>query len=148
MFDNRSISAARRGKTIEVIFKGRISDLAYNFLRVLNDKGRLAYLASICVAFGLLIKEKHGEVDVDVYVTRPLDDEQLRILSERIGEAIERKAVVIAHVDESMIGGVKIRIGDSLVDGSISTQLRRLRGKIIDNGREWIRKNPEQLMSV
>ena len=143
---NRAISAAARTRSIEAIFSGRVSDLTYRFLQVLNDKGRLGVLTTIHAAYVRLLKEKRGEVDVLVTSAQPLSDSQLQTVGQKVSAAIDGKAIVSANVDESIIGGLKLRIGDKQIDGSVATQLQNIKRDIIARGRESIRSNAATLM--
>lgn len=146
MFESPAIQAERRRASIASIFKGRLSDLVYRFLQVLNQKSRLGQLPVIRVAFDQRLKAERGEVDVDVYAAAPLTDAQVAAVAEQLGASLGRKAVVTVRVDETMIGGLKLRIGDRLIDGSVATQLSKLKRKMIARGREAVRSNPGGLL--
>lgn len=138
-FASPSIHAAKRAKSLQAIFEGRLSDLTYRFLQVVNRKGRLDQLGRIRVAYEQLLMDKRGQVEVDLYTAGEMPADRLRAVEQRIGEAIGREAIVHARVDPSLIGGMKLRIGDKLIDGSIATRLASLRRQLIDRGREAIR---------
>ncbi len=140
LFELPSVPAARRAQSLANIFKGRVSDLTYRFLGVLNDRGRLGHLASIAMAFGQRVKDHHGEVDVYVVTARELTDEQRRDVGRRISQAIDRQAILHARVAPGIIGGLTLRIGDRQIDGSIASQLRRIKKQLIDRGREAARQ--------
>ena len=139
LFAHRGIAADRRSETLEKIFKGRVHQTTYHFLGVLNAKGRLGYFSAIQASFERILKEARGEVDVDVYSAAPLNSEQARSVSQRIGAAIGKTAVVKPHVDPDLIGGLKIRIGDRLIDASVASQLRRMRRDILRRGADAAR---------
>jgi F-type H+-transporting ATPase subunit delta len=115
LFELRSITRGRRATSLREIFRGRISDLTYRFLGVLNDKGRLGHLDLIAYAFAQILKEEQGEVDVSVVSARELSGEQQQRIADRIGQAIGRTALVHARVDPSIIGGLTLRIGDKQI---------------------------------
>lgn len=146
LFRNRSISAARRAHSIERMFKGRISELTYNFVQVVNDKGRLALLPAMAAAFGQLLKVQRGEVDVEVISARPLSAEQISAVSQQIAGAVGGKPVVTSRVDESIIGGLKLKVGSKLIDGSVATRLQRVKRDLIARGRESARANAHALL--
>ena len=72
--------------------------------------------------------------DVDVYTALAIDDKALRRIGQRIREVIEKEPVLHAFVDESMLGGLTLRIGDQLMDGSVATRLRRLKQNLLTTG--------------
>jgi F-type H+-transporting ATPase subunit delta len=65
----------------------------------------------------------------------PLGDEESKAISRRLGEIVERKVVIDAHVDASIIGGFIARIGDKLIDGSIHQKLETLKKSLVEVGR-------------
>jgi F-type H+-transporting ATPase subunit delta len=124
------IGAGNRGTSIDHIFAGRISDLTLRFLKVLNRKGRLAALPQIVTSLDALTQEKLGRVEVDVFTAEPLEESAKATLREKLGRSLQKEVILHPYLDSAMIGGVKLRIGDQLLDGSIATQLRNLREKV------------------
>jgi F-type H+-transporting ATPase subunit delta len=146
LFAHLTIDAGRRAATIEKIFGGRLSRRTLNFLLLLNRKGRLSNLRAIVAAFDRMAKEKRGEIDVEVYTARPLGPGQMDAVVARISAAIGKKAIVHPHVDGSLIGGLKVRIGDRLMDASVAAQLRRMARRLEENGHERVRSNAARLL--
>jgi len=146
LLTNPAINADRRRQSIASIFQGRVSDLTYRFLQVVNEKRRLAELPGIARAYDQIVKAERGEIDVDVYAASELDDKQVKRIGQRIGELVGRTAIVHPHVNESMIGGLKVRVGDRLIDASVATQLQNLKRRMLARGREIARTNAAQIM--
>jgi F-type H+-transporting ATPase subunit delta len=140
------IDRAGRGETLRTIFRDRISDLALRFLLVLNDKGRLGHLEPINAALDQLVQEAHGRVEVDVYTVAPLGDDQLTFIRKRIEEALGKEPVLHPYTDETMLGGLKLRIGDQLIDGSVATRLRRMRQNLMSQGASAVRERFGQII--
>lgn len=128
------IDVKRREESLRQIFSDRITDLTLRFLLVLNEKGRIGALPEIADAYDMLVQDLYGRVEVDIYTARPIPDEQLDVMRNRVRDAIGREPVLYPYVDRSMIGGVKLRIGDQLIDGSVATRLRRLKQGLVDSG--------------
>ena len=132
---SRVLSAADRSGCIERVFSGQVSDLSYRFLQVVNNKDRLADLAGIIRAFGRLVDQKRGLVDVDAYVASEMDESQARRVAVELGMVLGGEVVLQQHVDTRLIGGLKLRVGDRLIDASVATQLRRMKEKMLAAGR-------------
>ncbi|QNN23435.1 ATP synthase F1 subunit delta [Planctomycetales bacterium ZRK34] len=145
-FAHRTIAVDRRAASIDAIFSGRISDLTRRFLQVLNHNGRLGALRSIVAAFDQLLKTHRGEIDVEVHTARPLDAGQLDSVAKRIGEALGKTAVIKPRVDESLIGGLRIRLGDRLIDASVRSQLQSIKQQLAQRGNELIRSHAANLL--
>ena len=129
------IDPKRRGASLRTTFEGRVSALLLNFLLVLNRKGRLAELLSIEQAYDGLLAEAFGRIEVDVYTTSGrVDAATATVLQEQLRKALGKDPVLHHYADPRMIGGVKLRIGDQLVDGSVAAQLRRMRQSLIQRG--------------
>lgn len=137
----RMLAAHERTAMIERMFKGNVSDLLYRFLQVVNHKGRLTSLPGIVQAFSDLMTEQRGLVEVDAYVATRLDDRQAREVAASLGQHLKREVVLQQYVDPDLIGGIKLRVGDRVIDGSVATQLRLLRQRMIAAGREKARQN-------
>jgi F-type H+-transporting ATPase subunit delta len=125
---------------------GGFRDLTADFLLVLNGKGRLAHLPAIAAAFDALVQEHFGRVEVDVYTAGPIRADELRAIKERFGRVIGKEAIIHPYTDGSMLGGVKIRIGDHLIDGSVATQLRRMREQLSTSGSARLRARAQDLL--
>lgn len=129
-----SISSSDRAKALEKIFKGRVSDLTYKFLQVLNEKGRIGQLSSISAAFDQESQEKFGRVEVDVYTVEPVGPDLLRTMKDRLGRVMGKDVVLHPYTDPHMIGGVKFQVGDQLIDASVATHLRKLKDQLENEG--------------
>jgi F-type H+-transporting ATPase subunit delta len=139
LIDSRVLRAESLASAIQSIFEGKVSDTLYRFLQVLNRKGRIANLPGVIVEYKRLYEEKHGVVEVEAFVANRLDDSQASQVAAGVGKAIGRNVILKQHVDPSLIGGLKLRVGDRLIDGSAATQLKILRQRIVQEGREKAR---------
>lgn len=134
-----------RGASLEHIFKGRVNHLLLQLLIVLNRKERLARLAAVAAAYDQLVQEKFGRVEVDVYTPAPLEGDQLERLALRLKTAIGRDPVLHPYTDPTMIGGLRLRIGDQMIDASVATRLRKLRERLATHGVAEVRGRAEQM---
>lgn len=139
------ISAAERRGSIERLFKGRINDVLYRFLHILNRKGRLGEFPGVARAFKVLHDEKRGIIAVDAYVAAPLDDAARARVADGIGSALGKTVQLQQHVDDTLIGGLKVRVGDQLIDATVATQLRLIREKLTAVGRDKARAAVAQM---
>ena len=142
-FSSPVIDATKRGKALSAIFANNVTELTHHFLLVLNLKGRLNHFESIASAFDALVQEAFGRVEVDVYTPTPVDTESINIIKTRITEMLGKEPVLHPYIDSSMLGGIKLRIGDQLIDGSVQTRLRRLSETIKTQGGTAIRERFE-----
>ncbi|QQE10874.1 ATP synthase F1 subunit delta [Planctomycetota bacterium] len=138
---NLAISKREKAGFIQRVFQGRFSDTLYKFLQVVNEKDRLVSLAGIVVAYDEMLRDRKNVVRVDAWVARELDAVEIAAVSQSIGESLGGKTVELEQqVDESLIGGLKIKVGDKLIDASVSSQLKLMQQRLIEIGREKARE--------
>ncbi len=134
-FHSPIIDPKRRAVALRKIFTGRASDTLLNFMLVLNAKGRLDELMHIEEAYDALEQAAFGRVEVDVYtVSGQLDAVAEESIRAQLKTALGKDPVLHTYADPAMIGGLKLRIGDQLIDGSIDAQLRRVRSTLLARG--------------
>jgi F-type H+-transporting ATPase subunit delta len=125
-----SMGRTARTAAVERIFRNRTSPLVMNFIGVLDENGRLAHLAEIAAAYGDLLDEQLGNVEVELTVAQALSDADLERVRGQIGSALNKHAVVHQHVDDSIIGGMVLRVQDRLIDASVRYQLQAIKEKL------------------
>lgn len=133
------LSARDRSTSLRSIFEGKISNRTLTFLLVLNDKDRLARLPSLVQAFHEKAQEAFGRLEIDVHTAGPISSADLSTIRDRLAAALNKEVVAHHRNDPAMIGGLKLRFGDRLVDGSIATRLRRFRDQLGEDGAARIR---------
>jgi F-type H+-transporting ATPase subunit delta len=131
-----SVGDAERSGAIERILKGRVSQLAWNLIGVLSRKDKLSMLPAIAEAYDKLLEARRGDVEVDVTVAHRLSPEDLELVRTRVSSALGKNAVVQQHVDESIIGGIRLRVGDREIDASVKQQLTALRQRLLASRRK------------
>ena len=69
-----------------------------------------------------------------------MNEASVNQVAEAVGQVMGKQAVVHQYVDPTLIGGLKLRIADQLIDGSVATQLRLIRENMITTGRDHVRR--------
>jgi F-type H+-transporting ATPase subunit delta len=105
----------------------KLSPVTVNFLRLLVDRQRGADLPAIARAYRALVDQQAGRLRATVTAARPLSDGELERLREVIGQMTGRSIVLESKTDPALIGGVVTQVGATLLDGSLRTQLERMR---------------------
>lgn len=132
MLSDPAIGMTTRAGLVEKAFGGgRASATMANFLGLLNSKGRIGLLREIIAAYGELMESQLGNVEVDVTVAQQLSSEQLEQVRLRVSKALGRNAVVQQRVDDSIIGGLVLRVEDKLIDASVRHQLESLHRQML-----------------
>ena len=131
---NPAVGHNDRQRVIENVFKGQASELVYNLIRVANAKGRAGVLDEIAATYSKLLDEQLGNIDVQVTTARDLDGGQEDAIRQRISQVLGKNPILHKHVDESIIGGVVVRVGDKVMDASVKTQLKSMRERLLASG--------------
>jgi F-type H+-transporting ATPase subunit delta len=94
-----------------------------NFLRLLVANDRLALLPHIHLQFEALKNAREGVVDADIASAFPLENQQLSVLLTGLEQRFKRKIHPRVTIDPELIGGVRIAVGDEVIDGSVRGKL-------------------------
>ena len=108
------------------VLSGRLTGEAENFVRVLAQNGRLELLPEIRAQFDALRNEREGVVEAEVVTAFELDPAQLADLVQRLEKKTGRKVKAKVTLDKELIGGIKVVLGDKVIDGSARAQLATL----------------------
>ena len=142
------IDTARRALGLKTIFADRVTDLVLRFLLVLNNNGRISRIETIHAAFDELVQEAWGRIEVDVWTATPLDSAGTDMLSSRLHKILHKEPVLHTWMDPTLIGGIRIRIGDSLIDGSVAARLKQFEKSLRTQGNHTISAGPDKFMTV
>lgn len=125
-----TVNSEDKLRFIENVFKGKISEITYNFLCLLTDKKRVQYLPSIADNFKIRFYEMKNIVEVKVTTSTPLND----ILREKLKlklESVYKKTIVIKEtINPEILGGIIINYGNTMLDGSVKTRLDSMQKQI------------------
>ncbi len=115
-------------KTImkELIVKLGCSELVGNFLMLLVDKNRVAFLGQIVRAYEKLADEFSGVIRPMIRSAFPLDESQVAGIQQALETRSGKKVIPQVSVDETLLGGIVTQIGDIAYDSSVKTQLKRI----------------------
>jgi F-type H+-transporting ATPase subunit delta len=101
-----------------------------NLLPLIVRRRRVAMLPQIAAEFRRLYNQKVGIVEATAVSAAPLDDQDLAALRSRLEQMTGGRVELQTRVDESLLGGVQVRLGDLLIDGSVRGRLERLRNRL------------------
>jgi len=116
---------------LEHAFKNNVSDLLFNFLIVLNAKDRLSLVRHVAAAYRDIVDERAKRVRVSVRSAVPLSDEQTERLKQAIGEATGLEPIIQPKVDESLLGGMIVQVGDQVFDSSVRYRIEAMRNQLL-----------------
>ena len=126
------ISPEEKEALLDRLFAGRASTLVLNFLKVLSRHGRLDTLRAIARQARALYDRKRGVVPVEFVTAAPISGTLLEQVRRRLQVLLGGEPDLKHRVQPDLIGGAVVRVGDTIYDGSIASQLEKLRLQMID----------------
>ena len=142
----RVIPVESRDASLVSILEGKASDLTLRCLRLLNRKGRLGHLPPIVASLESLVQDAFGRVEVDLYTAEALDESAKSAFRDTLAAKLGKEIILHTYTEPSMLGGVKLRIGDRLVDDSLVSQLSRMRDRLNTDGSSRVRSSAERVI--
>lgn len=131
LFTSPKLSLDKKKELIRQIF-ANANPIVINTLLVLIDKKRLGEVALIINEFMTLSNEAQGVADAKVYSTRELTEEERASISSVFAKNVGKHSLRIENiVDPSLLGGVRVQIGNRIYDSTLSTKLERLKRNLI-----------------
>ncbi len=122
----------RVNRAVDALFTGKLRDDTLQFVRFLVDKKRLDHLPDICERFIQLYNEHQGILNVQVTSAVPLDEAQELAFTKKLGARFKRTVQLRTDTDKSLIGGFRVRVGDTIYDYSIQTMLQTFKQKMMN----------------
>lgn len=123
------VSLEQKIRAINTVFQ-EVNPLVRNMIALLVTRGLVDLVHDMQVGYGQLLDEYRGRQQVEVTSAVPLEDQERERISSYVSNLIQKEVVVTTQVDESILGGVIIQIGDKLLDGSTRTRLEELRQQL------------------
>jgi len=130
LVSNPRMDGAQLTELMLAIGGGRLTDEGQNFVRILVENKRLGVIGDISDMFGEMKSAQEGALDVVISSAFPIKPAQEAQLVEALQKKLGREIRISSEEDPELIGGVRIRAGDLVIDGSIREQLNRLSNEL------------------
>lgn len=126
-FRHPSIDADEKLAVLDRALSGRVSEPVLHALKLMIRRGRAAALEAFVAHYGRLAEEHAGRATAVVVTPMPLSDEQANEIAAHYGRLTGKQIRVVNEVDERLLGGMQVIIGDRMYDSSLSARLERLK---------------------
>ncbi len=126
-----AIDRDARRDSLRKIFGGKLSETTLNLLLVLNDKHRLSILPQVCDTFRQMLEARRGQERMYVSTAVPLSETQRNTLIGLLQKLTTRQPILVETVDASVLGGLRVQVGDKVFDNTLYSRLRRLRSELM-----------------
>ena len=129
--DSPKVTAEQVLDVITGVARSALPDAARNFLRVIIENGRLDALPEVAVQFRGIVNRLNGSSDATVYSAFPVAEAALNDISDALQKRFGRKLNLSVQIDESLIGGVRVVVGDEVLDTSVKARLEQMKAALI-----------------
>ena len=129
LLKHAGVSAEDKLSAVETVLGG-VNPMVRNMVNLLVARGLVGAIPDACREYTELLDRQQGRQRVEVTTAVPLEPAEIERITDFVAELIGREVVVTPHVDESILGGLVIQIGDRLLDGSARARLNGLRERL------------------
>lgn len=124
--ESPKISDTAKREAIREGLQGKVSQPVVSLVQLLIERGRITILPEILSSYTKAVGDALGLSDALVYSTYPLNEAEKQQVADEFGALVSKKIRIINEVDKELLGGIKVKIGDTVYDGSLAGKLNRL----------------------
>ncbi len=129
--DNPRVTNAQIVDTLYALLKTEVSAEAKSFIELLAENGRVLLLPEIGEQFRVLKNADDGSADALIFSAFKMDESQIEALVAALSKKFGRTLMPTVEIDESLIGGVRVVVGDEVLDTSVRAKLQQMRDALV-----------------
>ena len=129
--DSPAVPVAERRKMVRRLLASRVSPFALNLALLAAERGRFAVLPDVSAEYDALVRKSRGIIAATVTTPTPLSKQELAAVKKRVEQLAGAHVELSTATDPSLLGGLRVRIGDRQIDASVSGRLERLRARLV-----------------
>ena len=126
VIDNPQLGREKKGEQLINVVKDLVNDQQKNLIKLMAENGRLKILPDVAQQFEIFRADAEGKIEAEVVSAFALSAEQEKTIIQTLKNKLGREVSLTTSIDESLIGGVVIKAGDTIIDGSMKAQLELL----------------------
>ncbi|REK19068.1 MAG: ATP synthase F1 subunit delta [Planctomycetota bacterium] len=131
LFASALVPHEEKVQMLDRVFGSKVSPQVLDFLKVLSRNGRLGIVPTVSLELQSLYNQLRGRIRVDVLTASPMEAGVSRNLENSLRQILGGEPQVASSVEPGLIGGVVLRVGDTVYDGSVARQLEQVREQMI-----------------
>jgi F-type H+-transporting ATPase subunit delta len=131
-------------RALERAFRGKLSPQLLDFLKVLARRGRFDAIRAVHQAARKILNDLRGRVEVHLTTAEPIDSATREMILGKLRSSLKTEIDLKTHLDPKLLGGLLIRVGDTVYDGSLANQLARLRNELVATATQRMRVEAER----
>ena len=129
--DSPRVSVAQRNAVLEKAYAKRAPRAFLRFMQAVVNHRRQMLFRAIAIEYAALVDEAEGRVHAQVTVARETPDAERDLIARELSRSLGKKVVPHLRVDPAIIGGVVVKVGDTVMDGSVRKRLAVLRSRLV-----------------
>ncbi|KNF09717.1 ATP synthase subunit delta [Gottschalkia purinilytica] len=126
IFTHPRLSKSEKKDILSSLFQGKVSNEVLNLCYITVDKGRERYLKDISEEYKKISNIAQGIVEAKAITAIPMDDKEVITLQNKLSSQLGKKVILSNIVDKSIVGGVLVKLGNKVIDGSIKGRLEQI----------------------
>jgi F-type H+-transporting ATPase subunit delta len=148
VMDSPRVSFVEKERILDRVFNGPMDATLLKFLKVVARHGRMDCLRAIHNSAKRLYDEMCGRKEVVVETAIELDDKLRGKVTEHLKGVLQAEIILHERVDPSLLGGIRVRVGDTVFDGTVANRLRSLQEQVAQQTSRKIREEPQRFSSI
>ena len=140
------VAHEEKERLLDQAFRGQMQPVLLNFLKVSSRRRRLDCLQAVRRAARELLNQLQGKVEVRVTTAAPVEAPLMENIRQRLSQQLGAEVVINADVDPAVLGGLIVRVGDKIFDGSIANRLSRVRQSALSGVAQTVRQSLERFV--
>jgi len=128
---NPQISSDGKKSALFEIFGGKICPITLHWMNMVVDQGRQRRLPAIIEAFLTLTEDARDKVTAEVITSIPLPEDLAKRLEQELSKVTRKRVFLKPMVDDSILGGVIVKIENKVIDGSVKHRLEEIKNEMI-----------------
>jgi F-type H+-transporting ATPase subunit delta len=143
-----AIGKGPKEKVLRSVFETRSGELFFNTLMVLNQHERLDLLRPVYLVYNQLVDQRNRRIPVQITTAVPLAEEQTNRLLSFLHDSLKLEPILKTIIDPNILGGMMLRVGDWLFDGSIRSELENFRKQLMARSSHEIQSRRDQFSNT
>ena len=131
--NNPQVQPQAKRDLFSKLFKEDLASTVYNFIMLLIDKRRESLLEAIVERYQALSNDARNIIEAEVTVAAALSQGQQEQLVAKLEQVTGKTVLVSTHIDKSILGGIVVKLGDKLIDGSVIRRMQSLQKQLMAN---------------
>jgi F-type H+-transporting ATPase subunit delta len=148
ILESPRIDADEKSKLLDKAFDGRCSNELLNFLKLLSQRGRFDCLDSVLASAEKAHDEMAGRIKATLTTASEVDATLRDSIEKKLSGILGKQVNLACEVDPEIVGGMVVRVGDTVYDGSVANQLQQVRTKAVKSAVDALRDTLDRFVTT